>query len=84
MVGQELWPYISPVILGAVEANYMQNDRADLSFRGRSISFLGAHQGGRGGITHFGILIHTFFRDTLYIIEHYGVPFLSRNHAYDH
>ena len=34
MVGHELWPYISYIILRAVEANYMQNDRADLNFRG--------------------------------------------------
>ena len=32
MVGQELWPYIFHILLTAVETNYMQNDRAELSF----------------------------------------------------
>ena len=27
MVGYELWPYITHIILKAVETNYMQNDR---------------------------------------------------------
>ena len=67
MVGQELWQYISHIILRAVETNYMQNNRADLNFQGREIFFLRTHQNKRNGITHFKILIPPFFRDTLYL-----------------
>ena len=67
MVGYELWPYISDIILIAVEANYMQNDQADLNFQGKSIFFLGTHKNKRIYIKTFEILIHTFFRDTLYL-----------------
>ena len=66
MVGYELWPYISNIILRAVETNYMQNNRADLNFQRRWMSFLRTHQNKRTDIKHFNILIHPFFRDTLY------------------
>ena len=65
MVGHKLWPYISHIILRAVETNYMQNDRADFNFQERSISFLRTHQNKRIDVKHFKILIPSFFRDTL-------------------
>ena len=66
MVGYERWPYISHIILRAVETSYMQNDRADVNFQGRYKSFLRTHQNKRIDIKHSKILIHPFFRDTLY------------------
>ena len=66
MVGHELWPYISYIILRAAETDYMQNYWADLNFQGRYISLLRTQQNKRTDIKHFKILIHTFFRDTLY------------------
>ena len=34
LISDQLWTYISQSIFRAVERNYEQNDRADLSFKG--------------------------------------------------
>ena len=67
MVRHELWPYISYIILRAVETYYMQNDRADPNFQGRWISFLRTHRNKITDIKHPQFTNPTFFWGTLYI-----------------
>ena len=66
MVGYELWPYISHIILRAVETNHMQNNWPDLNFQGGYIFFRRTHQNKRTDHKTFEILSPHLFRDTLY------------------